>query len=182
MFKNDFYSGWYLPTNRRIANVILHDFDLNFLCHKFEKYYLGNDDRYRKLRHMTVSEVDIRHRMAWLWILYSVTLTFICKVTTFVLRICYKQNAAWSGFTQQMCLDSHGARRGVALVESNVNNSAKSHLEPPILPNTQHCDIAQEEIVLCDCARRNSSLSNCRPVDSIDDYWHGARIMLDKLD
>ena len=36
MLKYDFYRGWYLPSNGTIAEVVLHELDLNFQGDKFE--------------------------------------------------------------------------------------------------------------------------------------------------
>ena len=36
MLKYDFYSGWYLPSNGTVANVVLHDLDLNFEGQTFQ--------------------------------------------------------------------------------------------------------------------------------------------------
>ena len=67
MFRDDFYTGCYLPSNGTIVNFVLHDLDLHF------------QDQ-----------------------------TFSCNA----LVIKYVQVADG----QQICLDSHGPRRGVALL------------------------------------------------------------------
>ena len=36
MFKNDFYKGWYLPSNETVANFVLRDLDLNFQEQNFQ--------------------------------------------------------------------------------------------------------------------------------------------------
>ena len=36
MLKSDLYRGWYLPSNGTIANIVLHDLDLNVQGHRFE--------------------------------------------------------------------------------------------------------------------------------------------------
>ena len=62
-----------------------------------------------KKRNITFAEVDIRHRMAPLRMLYSVTLAFIFQDQTFS---CY----AFAIKNAQAADDLHGTRRGVALV------------------------------------------------------------------
>ena len=41
MVKYDFYRGLYLPSNRTIVNVVLHDLDLHFQCQTFSCYALA---------------------------------------------------------------------------------------------------------------------------------------------
>ena len=65
---------------------------------------------------MTFTEVDIYHRMELLRMSYFMTLNFIFKVKNFLVMHWLYNNAQAAIVPQQICLDSHSPRRGVALV------------------------------------------------------------------
>ena len=118
MLKYDFYRGWYLPSNGTIANVVLHDLNLHFQDHKFEMLNIRNGESYNKNASWLLPRLIIRHRMAPLWMLYSVTLTFIFKVKHF-LAIAFATNCTCS-IPIRFCLDLHDPCLGVALVYNVV--------------------------------------------------------------
>ena len=79
---------------------------------------------------MTFIQFDICHQIGPLWMLYSITLTFIFKVTfscyTFVTKIVQASDCP-----MQICIDLHSPRRGVALVSfSSTRMSAGRRLSP----------------------------------------------------
>ena len=119
MSKKRFYRYWYLPSNGTIVNVVLSDLDLKFQPHKFETLISQKPwELSQKMHHMTFAEVIIRQRIAPWWMLYFATLTFVSRSNNyiFLLCICHETKCVGSGCPQQICLDSHGPRRGVALV------------------------------------------------------------------
>ena len=82
----------------------------------FKCDYLKNGESYRQryviwlLRRLIIT-IERHHCECctpWPWSSFSRIQLFLC--------ICYKKNCASGGCPRQICLDSHGSRRGVALV------------------------------------------------------------------
>ena len=48
MLHYDFYRRWYSPSNVTIAEVVLHNYDLNFLGRTFQALFFQNCNSYRK--------------------------------------------------------------------------------------------------------------------------------------
>ena len=82
MPKCDFYRGWYCPSNSAIASDIHRELDLYFLGHKisgnkFINIWKTVRDSKECPNTTTFIEVDISHRIASMWMLYTMTLTYI---------------------------------------------------------------------------------------------------------
>ena len=83
------YRGWYLPSNETIANAVLCDFDLKF--HSFKHFkWLFWKTKARKIKTLVLSS-DICYRLAPLWMLYVMTLTYIFNVTNFEMSVLWKR-------------------------------------------------------------------------------------------
>ena len=75
--KYDFYIRSYSPSNRTTADVVVCDRDLNIKFSRSNISYLNISETVSasvKMPAMNFTEVDIRHRMSLLRMLYSVTL------------------------------------------------------------------------------------------------------------
>ena len=85
------------PSNCATANVVYHDLDLYFQGHEFWNVNISKTVRAsEKFSSMIFIEVDICHRMGPLWMLYSATLTFIFKVTHYIVM-----HLLWKKSTRQ---------------------------------------------------------------------------------
>ena len=100
MLKYDFYWDWYLPPNGTIDNGVLIDLDLHFQGQAFSSCIFCSGCLRQICLHSHVPAAELHlsllssysksyifHRMASLWILNIMTLTYILMVTKFEMRI-----------------------------------------------------------------------------------------------
>ena len=115
MLKYDFHRGWYLPSNGTIANVVLRGLYQNFQGHKLET--LISLKRWELSQKFVIGLLPMLiFVIKWLHCECCIAWCSFSRTNVFLLRICYKNNCAGSGCFRQICLDSHGLCRGVALV------------------------------------------------------------------
>ena len=92
----NFCRGWHLPSNETIANVVFHVHDLTTTVkvETFQVAIIYDSKRLEKSNITIVIRSCICNRIAPLWMLYIITLTYIFKITKSELWISWKFRAS----------------------------------------------------------------------------------------
>ena len=92
----------------RLQMLLYHDFDIYFQSHELLNVNIWKTVRNsKKCLRVTFIEINVSHRMGPLRLVYFMTLTFIFKVTHFLVMHLLSKMCASSEYPWQICLESH---------------------------------------------------------------------------